>query len=351
MAPSIQEYLSSIDGRVGHEFPVEDEMMARAGLQENWEVAEKRQLDLLAFARDFRRAFPNEAFSGIYKIDRNTGAKTKIDDTDAVLAKAFKWLDEKRTKAKTDTNWVISIIKETGLIDEYANPIIQMFRDADGESSKKEEEKSAEDVGKGESPRQPGQALKDFRHEHAQNRASEILVDDNQDRRDRNEEAETKRKGLERKKVVGSYGVILNEESAQLWKKGELVSELKTEVAGGFAALADEIDLAKTPEDLETLFNSSDAATDPFTPQPISPRVGSRVAFRIGNASASGLLQTVTGDICTVLVDGKIGNTEGVEIEIPVNKVTAMSSQCCQAAAKSGSKFCPECGTPIQGCI
>ena len=348
MAPNLQEYISSVDGRVGHEFPAEDEFFKRAGLQEAWEVAAEAEKELMAFARDFRRAFPNEAFSGIYQVDRATGSKTKVSDTDAVLAKAYKWLDEKRTKAKADANWVISVLKETGLVDEYANPLIQMFRDAGEEAVKDDGEKSAEDVGKDESPRQPGQALKDYRHDSDQNRASEVLIDANQDRRDRNEEAEKKRKGLERKKVVGSYGVILSETEAQLWKKGELVSKLATEEAGGFSALADEIDLAKTSEDIEMLFNSSsDAATDPFSPEPISPRVGSRVAFQIGNASASGLLQTLNGDICTVLVDGKIGNTEGVEIEIPVNKVTAMSSQCCTAAAKTGSKFCGECGSKV----
>ena len=351
MAPNIQEYINSVDGRVGHEFPVEDELMARAGLQEGWEAVEKRQLDLLAFARDFRRAFPNEAFSGIYQVDRATGAKTKVQDTDAILAKAYKWLDEKRSKAKQDTNWVISVLKETGLIDEYANPIIQMFRDSSEEAVKEEGEKSAEEDAKDQSPHQPGQALKDFRHDSAQNRASEVAIDANEARRERNEEAETKRKSLERKKVVGSYGVILNEQEAQLWKKGELVSKLQTEEAGGFAALADEIDLAKTSEDLEMLFNSSGAENDPFSPQPLPPRVGTRVAFRIGNASASGLLQTLNGDICTVLVDGKIGNTEGVEIEIPVNKVFAMLSVCCEASAKSGARFCSECGSNVQGCI
>ena len=352
MAPNITEYISSIDGRVGHEFPVEDDLMARAGLEEDWEETEKRQLEILAFARDFRRVFPNEAFSGIFQTDRNSGNKVKVKTEDQVLAEAYDWL---KKKTKGDTAQALKILKETGLVDQYANPIIEMFRNADETAVKAEEEKEADKDLEG-SPRQPGKALEEFRHgDKSQNRASEVLTDDNQARRDRNEAVSKKREEykagtnpLERKKVVGSYGVILNEQEAQLWKKGELVSKISTEDVGGFAALADEIDLAKTAEDVETLFDSiSDAATDLPLPKPIHPQVGSRVAFRMGNASASGSLQSVTGDICTVLCDGKIAGMEGVEIEVPLRNVSAMSSQCCTASAKAGSKFCGECGSKV----
>lgn len=250
---SIKErYLSGELETFGNNSATPDWLHKEAGAEEDWETVAKRQLETNAFARDLMRQFPAEKLSGVYHEDRNTGAKKLIKSSEEVLAEMYSWLNK---KAKGDLRQAIAILDATQLIDEYRNPIIQMFKNANEEESLSLEDKAGTDAAEG----QPTNALKAQRT--SQTTADQVIQDQNADRLDANMKARSKRvdyaQPLERKKIVGSLGIIVNEQTSQVWKKGELVAEMSTEAVGGFSVMADEMHSLDTEEDVMALFSAA----------------------------------------------------------------------------------------------
>lgn len=218
-----------------------------AGAEESWEIIEKRNLEIAAFARDFRRSFPDEAFSGIYKQDRMTGQKTKIKSTDEVLSEAFSWL---KKKSQDNVDKAKAIVDATNLIDEYRTALIAMFTAADKEEQTAEHEKTLKENNKIDEfsgiPKQPNDNLK---MQHETTPTTELIELDR---------TVTKKQGnlqLERKKIVGSYGVIVTETDASLWKQGKLIKRIALNDINDFATIAEEVEMSNDDATIETLFN------------------------------------------------------------------------------------------------
>lgn len=247
---SIKErYLSGELETFGNNSATPDWLHKEAGAEEDWETVAKRQLEINALGRDMVRQFPAEKLSGVYHEDRNTGTKKLLKSSEEVLAEMYSWLNK---KAKGDLKQAVAILDSTQLIDEYRNPIIQMFKNANEEETLSLEEKAETEAKEG----QPINALRAQRT--SETTADQVINDQSIDRLEQNEKARSKRvdyaQPLERKKIVGSLGIIINEQTSQLWKKGELVAEMNTEAVGGFAVMADEMHAIETEDDAMALF-------------------------------------------------------------------------------------------------
>lgn len=315
------------------------EWVVKEGAQEDdWEAVEKRKLELAAFARDFRRAFPSESFAGIYQQDRMSGAKKEVKSTDDVLYEAYQWLDK---KARGDVKLALSIVDISGLVDQYRGPIAQMFKNAQGEDAVKEHEKTLNEYREmSDSPAQPADAL-------AEDRASiEKAQELETDRQQAILKAKKASLTLERKKTVGSYGIIVTEHDTQLWKKGKLVVALDTKQLGGFAVIAEEVSSMETPADVETLFDVQPAVQPSTTVEsPVSqPAVnaGQRVAFRMGQTCTAGTVSAVEGNEASVTIDG----TDNVEVPVTVSELVPIK-ECCPIYVTQSFKFCANCGTKL----
>lgn len=314
-----------------------DWLHREAANEENWEVVEKRALEVSAYARDFARKFPLEAFAGVYQVDRASGQKSLTKSGDDVLLEAYEWLAK---KCGDNVDKVKAVVGALDLPDEYRTYILARFSYEKEKPARDAEQKAVEDADKynkawNGTSASPNMNLHNMRAED-QATAEEVSLDARQ-----KQLAESAKKRapdyapvLEVKRVVGGYGIIASDSATQLWKKGELVREISTDEFGGIGVIADEMKALQTAEDVEALFGVTrsrvatgwlrpEAKVASATPTPAAPdvktnateavtsstvvpptKLGSRVIFRAGKMLASGTLSNVEGEDCTVLVDG-----------------------------------------------
>jgi hypothetical protein len=312
-------------------------LQKEAAAEEDWETTEKKRLELSAQSRDFLRAFPAEAFAGVYKIDKSTNQKMVIKSPEDVLNDAYSWLDK---KVKGDAKLARNILNATGLIDEIVTYIMSCFGAATKEEVDAETEKNI-----GEDDGQPSSVL---RRQHESARSTEDLLDEAaEDRLEGKKESYTykepavyKKASLERTKRIGSYGIMADEETVELYKAGNLLHKMATEDFGGFAIVADEIDVMETEADVTALFGVEEVVETPV----VADLVGKKVVFASGTTKVSGTITAMEGDEGTIVVDGM----DGVEVSIPVDKLAVAANDCCVAHLKiAKSKFCPDCGEKL----
>lgn len=199
--------------------PSEDNIpwINRAAAKEDWEIAEDKKLQLAGFIREFTSNFPPEAFKEPKGIEN-----------------AAKWLWRKSQK---EPSLVADILAGSGLVDEIQTNIVEMIGEIKPEQVKDKYKVDPKEVKDG--ARQPSEALQ----------VPGVA------------EAPVKKEAqLERKRVIASYGVILDEESLSLWNKGKLVKSISTDSLGGFGAIASEVDALQGSGDIELLFNLPDTS-------------------------------------------------------------------------------------------
>ena len=263
----------------------------------DWEAAAKKELEVSAFARDFMRSFPAEAFGGVYKLAKDGEQKTLVKSADEVLADAYKWLDK---KFKGDAKQARAVLDATGLVDEYVTGVMMYFNEHAAEEAGKETIKNRD-----EDDRQPAAVLE--KQTESQTTAEAVVSDSLNARLDLPEKPTV---GLERSKRVGSYGVIANETEVQLWKQGALVATLSTEDIGGFGVAADEIETLETPEDAEALFGVTAKTEEPAL-------VGKSVMFTAGDKKLFGTVTALSEGTVSIRVEGM----DDVECSVPVASV------------------------------
>lgn len=309
-------FLSGELESVGNGTTTPDWVTKEAAAEEDWETVAKRELEINALGRDMMRQFPAEKLSGVYQEDRSSGQKKLIKSTEDVLFEMYAWLNK---KAKGDTQRAIAILNSTQLIDEYRNPIIQMFKNADDapalESSEKElaERKKIDWSG---SSGQPNDILS--QPMPSETTAHQVIQDNNDIRLKENKLAKKDRQdyttGLEAKKIVGSYGIIANEKTTTLWKKGELISAIQTEDMGGFAAVKEELSVMATDADVEALFP---------IPEPI--KIGDKVIAHLKFCNIEGKVSELDGNNVLVLYDDIKNAVADVELSVPKELVQVIS--------------------------
>lgn len=321
MTTDREEYLNNTLPYVPSDALLPSWLQKEAGMEEDWEKVEKMKLELNAFARDFKRAFPAEAFAGIFQTDNRTMEKKQIKSTEEVLGDAYNWLSK---KTKGDAKLAKSILDAATLVDEYAGPIMQMFKNAGDDEALDKTEKTIMDQEKPESdlfgPTQPNEALKAQRE--SETTAESITTDMNDKRLLENREVMKKQNDyLERKRVIAGYGMILNEEKLSLYKKGELLKEINTDDLGGFAVAADEVDSLQSAEDVETLFAAAPSDIVPVETVVVNAQP-TQVIATVGNMRLHGYVKAIhANNTCSFLVTEGMNALVGSEIEIPLTSV------------------------------
>ena len=228
---SLDEYLNKLENgeisesehrdNTGASFPVKATREEFASLRvEDDELVEDKELremaDTQSLARNFKDKFPAESF----KEDKTIGL-------------AAKWLV---ARTKGDLKYFKNVLNAAGVVEQYAGPLL--------------EEATA------------SQGIK-------QNEVDVLLQEaekaDKETAKPKADKKENKIEGsLSRKVVIGSYGVILTEESLTLWKKGALKESFNTEELGGFASVVSDVEDMKTEAHIQNYFgyNSKEAEDD-----------------------------------------------------------------------------------------
>lgn len=327
-----KEYMESPFGQGFHdeENPrgMPDFLVKEAGAEYDWEALAKRDLENSAFARDFKRVFPAESFGGIYKIDSKSGGKTLVKSSEAVMQEAYVWLEK---KFKGDVRKARAVLDATGLVDEFVTGIMLNFGEGALEASEKEFEKNTSD-----NDGQPYLLMDERREEET---TAESAEQDSILTRMEKTKAQTRKAGLHRSKKVGEYGILVDDQEMQLWKKGKLLSSIGVEDLGGFHIAAEEVESLETEADVNALFNVE-------AEQPVETKaslVGKKAVFASGEAKMSGSIVAVLDGQASVSVDGM-----DVEVSMPVESLKVVNAACCVEQAKEGrGKFCLECGSSI----
>lgn len=190
-------------------------------VEESWEKDVKKKLELENQARHFQQKFLEA---------------TTVENRQTVplwdASKAADWIEKQcmDKDGKFDRTRAIQIMDEAGALDEKKVDVLQLL--------------SAEHAPKPGKPEE-GSPTKNFSEEKTPSRIYEVDL----------QKEEKYAKELKKRKSVGSYGVILTNDSAQVYKEGELLSEMKAEDIGGIGILASEVDALSTESDVEMLFN------------------------------------------------------------------------------------------------
>ena len=201
-------------------------LVAEAGKEESWEKKLKDELEVSSFGREFAKKFLNS-----FKTENKQMVATWEPD------KAASWLGD---KVKTedggiDRDRVSQILDAAGAIDEKRTEVLALLTEGKEPSKKKDE----------------GSPTKGF---------GDVELPPTADRANL-ERAEENLKGLNKRKTVGSYGLILTDDHCFLYKKGVKLAECSVEACGGFDVLASEVEAMQTNEDVETFFDLHDDAS------------------------------------------------------------------------------------------
>jgi len=286
---------------MAHDALMPDWIQREATQEDSWEVVEKKRLEVNAFARDFRRVFPDEAFSNL---DSKGKPKAAGQDTQSVIAKAVTWLDK---KFKGDTKLIKQVLLKSGLIDEHATQILSAFNETLREDDEKFREDAVKQHDKEDQVAQPSVALHDF------DMNDQITVEDVTD--DANSERLFKKAGMERRATIPPYGVIVTEDNTQIYCRGKLVTEFDTEVFGGFAMIADEVESLRTPTDVEALFGIE---SDPDT-RVASITIGQSVTWKSAGMTTTGNVTALTGTLATVAI---MHEGTRITVQVPIARLT-----------------------------
>ena len=281
-------------------------LQREAGLEEDWEKVEKRRLEVGAFARDFKRAFPDEVFAGVYSQYRATGVKKMVKTPDDVLDECYSWIDK---KTKGEATKAKDILVATGLANEYITGILTRFKDAVTEKTQAASDKLQNEYSKLDSfsgmPSRPSDALSEV--EPGQTTAEEVSLDD-------------RTKALERKKVVAGYGIIANDKTVSLFKRGKLLKEIDTEAFGGFAVIAEEMKSLETAPDVEALFDVKSTGPDSDKAPIYNVAVGNTVAWKTANGSLTGEVLLLDGSNATV----RLANYPDTQVAVPLSALKVL---------------------------
>jgi hypothetical protein len=196
----------------------------RTAEKEDWEIAQSRDLDMKSFAREFRKHFPADKFRE---------PKT--------LEAATKWIQQKSKGVRDDA---LEIMTLAGLTEDFRTSILQNIkeenREVEVDASKKAVEKT---VQKGEAPAQPALVL-----------------------------GKSVTASVNTKKLIGDYGIILEEAELQLWKKGKILEKIPVKSLGSFAVVADEIAAMETLDDLASFFGNKVLERETWLTETVDPR-------------------------------------------------------------------------------
>lgn len=234
--------------------------MHKEAAKEDWEIAEDKRLDMQAWAREFRRQFPKEDFA--------KGDKT--------IQSAAKWVS---AKCKQDWQVAIDIMDAAGVIDEVRMSIVQAAKELKEVPTKFDAKNTSK----------PGMVLND-------SKAPQPPM--------------SKAAHLYPKKLIGEYGIILDEKDLTLWKKGKLIDKVAVESLGGFDVIADEISAFETVEDLTMFFGFKVLQREAWIQEELDPRTGTvrEQLWKSGaveNEEAS-IFYNAKGDIIVANLEGTV---------------------------------------------
>lgn len=308
-----------------------------AAAEEDWEVVEKRRLEISAFARDFKRAFPDEAFSTASGKGKDAGyriwnGKTKeiSQGPEAAVSAAADWLSD---KCKGDVAKAKLILNSTGLVDEFKTQIMEVLgAEIDAEDIELGEANVRKHNKLEDSPAQPGSALDEY--DSKDQTTVEQVLDDSQ-------ESMMRKGGMERNAVISPYGIVMTAEYVQVWKKGELLKAFSPDDMGGFPVIAEEMESMRSAEDVEALFDLP--ADAPYAEPKVSQSalsIGQAVAFKAGGKVHTGIVTFARGDSATV----QMGKTA---TEVPQSRLVSIKRCCADYVGNAKFNVCPECATSI----
>jgi len=230
MSDARKNYLSDPTYHVehsDHNKVVPSWLLKEAQTEEPWEKAYKENLEVEAFAREFRNKFLED-----YKIENRQTVQQWRPEAAAT------WLT---AKAKINGEYcevrARKILETSGAIDEKRTEVISQIAAAQAEKPSKKQEDGS-----------PSAALGD---EKTPARISDVELE-------KSEQNLKDAKKLRKKRAVAGYGIVLTEDSCLLYKTGSKVSELNVEECGGFEVLAEEIDSIDTEKDVQALFMLTD---------------------------------------------------------------------------------------------
>lgn len=225
MADNREEYLSDGSGltrveQADHDRVIPSWLQAEAAAgDEPWEKQVKRQLEASSWAREFRNKFLEA-----YKVENRQMVRVWEPE------KAASWLREKLVDGDTfDRNLASQVLAEAQADEEKRTEVMAMLGEDDSKPPKPAAGSPTRALSKVEVPPTAG----------------EVLL----------EAAEAR---LKMRKAVGSYGIILTEESCQLYSKGAKLAELSTEDCGGYEVLAAEVDSMAAEAEVAAFFGLSD---------------------------------------------------------------------------------------------
>lgn len=205
-----------------HSKIIPDWLTAEASKEEDWEKPLKAQLEVEGFGREFRKKF----LEGYEIENRQMVQKWKPQA-------AADWLSAKvkveGQKDKIDRNKASAIMSAALCPDEQASEVLSLLVAID----------------KVEEPKDGGSPARQLSQVSVAPTAAETLLED----------SEHRKSTLRKSKKVGSYGVIVTDASAQLWREGSMLAELNVEDCGGFAVVAGEIEALASEEDANLFFN------------------------------------------------------------------------------------------------
>jgi hypothetical protein len=283
---------------------IPDWVTKEAVAEDSWEEVEKKRLQENAYARDFRRVFPDEAFSSL-----DAKGKPTSNDPQATIAKAVKWLDK---KFKGDGVIIKRVLLKAGLIDEFTTQILAAFNETLAGEKEDLGETAVKQHGKEEMNAQPRNVLRDTYTLEDAVRAEDITDHANSERL-------FKKAGMERRATIPPYGVIVTETSAQVYCRGKLMTELDTETLGGFAVVAEEVETLRSTSDVENLFGlEADAGVN------IVLNVGQSVVFTSGGLLTKGTVTALEGNIATVAIIADGGSR--ITVQVPMARLKPRGS-------------------------
>jgi hypothetical protein len=204
-----------------HDKVVPPWLVAEASTEEEWEKAEKEKLEVNSWAREFHKKFLNA-----YKTENRQMIAVWEPE------KAAAWLKEKvlSKDGGFDRNKASEILAAAQCLDEKRTEVMLL-------------------VGATDEKRKPesGSPTRDLHKVTVPTTVNESML-----------EKEEYKRELRKKKAVGSYGIVLTEESCLLYRKGEKLAEVSVEACGGYPILADEIDAMEKEAEVEAFFDLHD---------------------------------------------------------------------------------------------